>query len=99
MHRPRSKPRISRSRCSRTKVGGGRSETRNFYPRYDCLSYQPIASRSPFALQYDRIDPAEMQLLKDEIAQLQSQNLELKAVAEKQATDTAAQQVKVRGHP
>ena len=40
-----------------------------------------------------------MQLLKDEIAQLQSQNLELKAVAEKQATDTAAQQVKVRGHP
>ncbi|PIL22755.1 transporter [Ganoderma sinense ZZ0214-1] len=45
---------------------------------------------------YDRIDPAEVQSLKDEIAQLQTQNLELKAAAEQQAIDTAAQQLKLR---
>ncbi|KAM5539450.1 hypothetical protein V8D89_006902 [Ganoderma adspersum] len=44
---------------------------------------------------YDRIDPAEVQSLKDEITQLQTQNLELKTAAEQQAADTAAQQFKL----
>ena len=46
-------------------------------------------------MQYDRIDPAEMQQLKDEIAQLQAQNAEFKEAAEKQSQETAAQLARV----
>ncbi|KAI0373683.1 hypothetical protein BV20DRAFT_669146 [Pilatotrama ljubarskyi] len=39
---------------------------------------------------YDRIDPAEMQSLKDEIAQLQARNTELEETIEKQKAEIAA---------
>ncbi|KAI8994233.1 hypothetical protein BD414DRAFT_506685 [Trametes punicea] len=41
---------------------------------------------------YDRIDPAEMQSLKDEIAQLQARNAELEAIIEQQKAEIAMQQ-------
>ncbi|KAI0629748.1 hypothetical protein C8Q77DRAFT_263303 [Trametes polyzona] len=40
---------------------------------------------------YDRIDPAEMQSLKDEITQLQARNAELEATIEAQKAEIAAQ--------
>ena len=61
---------------------------RNFSRRYDCVCSLSLPCSSHSVLQYDRIDPAEMQSLKDEIAQLQAQNAELKAAAERQGSDT-----------
>ena len=72
---------------------------RNFSRRYDSVCFLSLPCSSHFVLQYDRIDPAEMQLLKDEIAQLQAQNAELKAAAERQGSDTTSQLAKVRTHP
>ncbi|KAI0357500.1 hypothetical protein OH77DRAFT_1435746 [Trametes cingulata] len=45
--------------------------------------------------QYDRIDPAEMQSLKDEIAQLQARNAELEEIIEKQKADIVTQKERV----
>ncbi|KAI0330460.1 hypothetical protein GY45DRAFT_1323591 [Cubamyces sp. BRFM 1775] len=44
---------------------------------------------------YDRIDPAEMQSLKDEIAQLQARNAELEAIVEQQKAEITTQQQKL----
>ncbi|OSD07459.1 hypothetical protein PYCCODRAFT_1456277 [Trametes coccinea BRFM310] len=41
---------------------------------------------------YDRIDPAEVQSLKDEISQLQARNAELEAIVEQQKAEIASQQ-------
>lgn len=47
-------------------------------------------------MQYDRIDPVEMQQLKDEIAQLQTQLAEARETINTQAEEAAANLVKVR---
>ncbi|KAJ8468503.1 hypothetical protein ONZ51_g9602 [Trametes cubensis] len=44
---------------------------------------------------YDRIDPAEMQSLKDEIAQLQAKNAELEVIVEQQKAEIATLQQKL----
>jgi len=50
---------------------GGKSGIRNYLAR---LVYQSLARNvSDVSHQYDRIDPAEMQALKDEIERLKSQ--------------------------
>ncbi|KAI9059234.1 hypothetical protein FKP32DRAFT_1606262 [Trametes sanguinea] len=45
---------------------------------------------------YDRIDPAEVQSLKDEISQLQARNAELEAIVEQQKAEIASQQQRLQ---
>lgn len=52
----------------------------------------PIICKLTVLVQYDRIDPAELQSVKDELEKVQAENKELKEAAEK---DTAAHLAKV----